>query len=43
MGNLIGMEESSSEVTPLWAHSRNLPGQRHTLEDHLRGSAVLAR
>ncbi|WP_189278607.1 CRISPR-associated endonuclease Cas3'', partial [Kitasatospora griseola] len=28
---------------PLWAHSRNLPGARHTLEDHLRGSASLAR
>ncbi|MFD0404683.1 CRISPR-associated helicase Cas3' [Kitasatospora sp. NPDC127116] len=43
MGNLIGMEDSSSDVTPLWAHSRNLSGRRHTLEDHLRGSAALAR
>ncbi|MFD4395546.1 hypothetical protein [Kitasatospora sp. NPDC058478] len=43
MGRLIGMEESSSGVTPLRAHSRNLPGRRHTLEDHLRGSAALAR
>ncbi|GAA2264084.1 hypothetical protein GCM10010430_55870 [Kitasatospora cystarginea] len=43
MGNLIGMEDSSSSVTPLWAHSRNLSGRRHTLEEHLRGSAVLAR
>ncbi|MFB8171471.1 CRISPR-associated helicase Cas3' [Kitasatospora purpeofusca] len=43
MGNLIGMEDSSSGATPLWAHSRNLSGQRHTLEDHLRGSAILAR
>ncbi|MET8540021.1 CRISPR-associated helicase Cas3' [Kitasatospora sp. NPDC004799] len=37
------MEDSSSDVTPLWAHSRNLSGRRHTLEDHLRGSALLAR
>ncbi|MFJ8442872.1 CRISPR-associated helicase Cas3' [Kitasatospora griseola] len=37
------MEISSSNVAPLWAHSRNLSGVRHTLEDHLRGSASLAR
>ncbi|WP_404870789.1 CRISPR-associated endonuclease Cas3'' [Kitasatospora griseola] len=37
------MDGSNSEVAPLWAHSRNLPGARHTLEDHLRGSASLAR
>ncbi|MFD8478517.1 CRISPR-associated endonuclease Cas3'' [Kitasatospora sp. NPDC059673] len=37
------MDSSNSEAAPLWAHSRNLPGTRHTLEDHLRGSASLAR
>ncbi|WAL76223.1 CRISPR-associated helicase Cas3' [Kitasatospora sp. YST-16] len=37
------MEGSSSAVVPLWAHSRNVSGARHTLEDHLRGSAALAR
>ncbi|MFF1790551.1 hypothetical protein ACFVX9_29310 [Kitasatospora sp. NPDC058243] len=42
MRNLIVMEDSSSDVTPLWAHGRNLSGQRHTLEEHLRGSALLA-
>ncbi|MFE1316365.1 CRISPR-associated helicase Cas3' [Kitasatospora phosalacinea] len=37
------MEGSNSAVVPLWAHSRNVSGSRHTLEDHLRGSAALAR
>src|SRR5574342_642858 len=27
----------------VWAHSVNVHGRRHRLEDHLRGSAVLAR
>ena len=31
-------------VTPIsWAHSRNRAGRRHTLEDHLRATAALAR
>lgn len=32
-----------NEAPPLWAHSVNPLGQRHTLEEHLRGSAALAR
>src|SRR5439155_15936805 len=34
---------TGGEGFPMWAHSMNAYGRRHRLEDHLRGSAALAR
>lgn len=34
---------TSPGASPLWAHSRNVHGERHGLLDHLRGTAELAR
>lgn len=36
------MELGERDARPVWAHSANHAGKRHTLTDHLRGTAELA-